>query len=546
MTILWMALSTLLSAETITLNKIEVNATTIINEQYPYTFETIQNKLFFQQTAPGSYSPSINGLQGDLIGIELEDVKINNSTFRSGPNQYFSWVPKEFVNYNVKNGSSIGMTIDSDISATDSVTFEYSGYDNSKNWYASKKYDTTSVGVKYQTTGNYNNIEHTSYNQKAFFLKNETLNNEFTALFSTSDDIDRLDKFQQNKIYTFLDQDYLFLNNKYTWNHKDFIGLNYQLFHEKINDNNTIINSANNIYGVNYSHYFDNGFDIHINNSLEDLEYSNKTYKFNTLTSGVGYLSNFGTTEVKSNLDYVIADSSSSILKNHFSTWNYNLELSNGIIYGSYKYGFKLPTANNLYYANTTGRGTDTANPDLVAQTSSTYTIGIKEQGLVSYDLNVFFAQLQNSIDSVKISNGVYQTQNTGDGIMKGFNGTLTYNGLIKSTLNAQYVYGVTDKDYMSKIIPFKVYLKNEFSHFFCTWNYARESTNMSISDKSDIRIIDHNNGYNTIDVGYNNRYHNWEYTLSINNITDNDGRVYGSSVDVPNRSLSAKLSYLF
>lgn len=537
--------TSLLCAEPILLERIEVNSTSAI-ESYPYTSETIQQKLFLQQTTPGSYSPSINGLQGDLIGIEFEDIKINNATFRSGPNQYFSWIPKEFVNYNVKNGSSIGQTIDSNLVASDNITFEYTGYDNGKNLYASKKYKNTSVGVKYQTTGNYNDIGHTSYNQKALYLKNETESNEFIALFSTSDDIDRLDKFQQNKIYTFLDQDYLFLKDRYTWNHKDYIGVNYQLFHEKINDNNTIIDSNNNVYGVNYTHYFNNGIDIHINNSFEDLKYNNSYYDFNTFTSGIGYTGEFSTVNVKTNLDYVLANSSSSTLSNKFDAWNYNLELQKSIFYGSYKYGFKFPTANNLYYANTTGKGVDIANSDLVEQTSNTYTLGIKDNGVISYDMSMFYMQLRNSIDSVKISNGVYQTQNTGDGIMKGMNGTLSYNGTIKSTLNIQYVYGATDKDYMSKIIPFKSYFKNEYNHFFCVWNYARESTNMSISDKSDIRIIDHNNGYNTIDIGYNNKYNNWEYTFTVNNISNNDGRVYGSSVDVPERSLSAKMSYLF
>jgi hypothetical protein len=542
--LLSLILASSLTAETITLSPIEVNATQI--ETYPNTYETLSTKLFFQQTTPGSSSPVINGLQGDLIGIELEDIKINNSTFRSGPNQYFSWIPKEFANYNVKNGSSIGQTVDANLVASDSVTFEYTGYDNGKNLYASKKYNDTSVGVKYQTTGNYNGIGHTSYNQKAFFLKNESSNNEFVAMFSTSDDIDRLDKFQQNKVYTLLDQDYLLLKDRYTWNHSDYIGVNYQLFHEKINDNNTIIDSKNNVYGTNYTHYFNSGFDIHLNNSFEDLEYNKEFYKYNTFTSGIGYSGNLYGIEIKSNLDYVIADTSSETLSNHFNVWDYNLELQKGIVYGSYKYGFKLPTANNLYYANTSGKGIDIANSSLVPQTSNTYTLGIKDNGLFSYDLNAFYSQLSNSIDSVKISNGVYQTQNTGDGILKGLNGTITYSGYIRSILNAQYVYGVTDKDYMSKIIPFKLYFKNEYNHFFCTWNYARENTNMSKSDMSDIRIIGHNNGYNTVDVGYNNRYKQWDYTVLVNNIANNDGRVYGSSVDVPERSVTFKLAYMF
>ena len=288
-----------------------------IEEKYPYTIENFETKGFLQQTSPGMYSPVLRGLQGDLIGIELEDVKINNSTFRSGPNQYFSWIPNEFVNYNVKNGSSIGQTVDADLSSNDEISFTYDSYNNGKTYLISNTYENIQIGVKFQETGMYNDIDHTSYNQKAMFIKNITNINEFTALYSSSKDVDRLDKFLQGKTYTYLDQDYLLLNDRLTLgNHK--IGINYQRFIENIDDNGKYIPSTNNVYGANYKYTY-GLVDIHIIDAYERLSYNKENYTYNTLTTGIGF--NYsGNYTIKSNVDLVNAQTSSKSLDLDFST----------------------------------------------------------------------------------------------------------------------------------------------------------------------------------------------------------------------------------
>ena len=140
----------------------------------------------------------------------------------------------------------------------------------------------------------------------------------------------------------------------------------------------------------------------------------------------------------------------------------------------------------------------------------------------------------------------MYQVQNTGDGILKGLEATFVYNDLFYSMLNMQYIYGKTDLDYMSKVIPFKLTYEISKSGAFIVWNYATENEHLSVSDQADIRIKNYNNGYNTLDVGYRGMYDSFRYEIRLNNLNNNDGRVMGSSVDVPERSVSLTAGYMF
>lgn len=553
----------LLFADEITLEKISVTADYLPLSDYRESkvdFSTIKSKIQLQQTSPGMYSPVMNGMQGELVGVEFEDVNLNNANFRSGPNQYFSWIPNEFVEYNIESGSAIGPTIDSHIVTDDVIHTEYSSYNDGRKLILKKNYGDTSVGVKVFKTGDYNGLEHTAYNQNAFYIQNKTDNNKFTAMYSTSDDIDRLDKFIQNKVYTYLAQDYLFLKDTYSSNKMDYFTLSYQRFVENILDGTKYIDSTNNVYGLKYKHKFCNGFDIHASDSLEDLMFDNKDYDYNTFKIGAGYKNTFNDIKIKSNYDYVIADTSSTTSKEQFTQHELNIEAAKGIVYTGFRIGYKLPTANNLYYARTTGKGTDIENPNLIPETSRTYTLGLKDEvGLFSYDVNVFYTQIRDAISSVKLGYTVdslqaYQSQNVGDGMVKGANLTLFYEeGLLGSIFNASYVYGEEGSDYMSKVTPFKIFWKTEYNHAFVVWNYAMKGKYLSIADTSDVRIINsafnqyNNKGYNTFDIGYGNIIDkNWNYSLTLNNIFNDDGREMGSSVDVPERSLTAKIGYNF
>jgi hypothetical protein len=63
--------------------------------------------------------------------------------------------------------------------------------------------------------------------------------------------------------------------------------------------------------------------------------------------------------------------------------------------------------------------------------------------------------------------------------------------------------------------------------------------------DTSDIRIQDHNDGYSQLDIGYiYSPYPNHKFNIELNNITNNKGRMLGSSVDYNDRN--ARLKYEF
>jgi hypothetical protein len=294
--------------------------------------------------------------------------------------------------------------------------------------------------------------------------------------------------------------------------------------------------------------------------SYEDLMYNQKDFTYNTTTAGISYKNELFGIKLKSNIDGIWAqttDKQDDVTKN-FNTYSYNIELQKNIVYGSVRGGYKLPTANNLYYSRTTGKGNDVPNASLIPETSKTYSLGIKDViDDFTYNISGYYMYLDNAISSVKVGNisGVdqYQAQNVGDGMVKGADVTLTYDkDLFGSLFNFQYVYGEDGSDYMSKITPWKIYWKNEYNHYFVTWNYAHKGIHLSKSDMNDVRIVNptyneyNNKGYNTIDIGYSNNYNKWLYGITFNNIFNNDGRAMGSSVDVPERSVNIRLGYAF
>lgn len=64
-------------------------------------FQALQNEVgvLIQSTAAGQASPFIRGLTGQQVLILIDGIRLNNSTFRRGPNQYFNTIDPGMVDH---------------------------------------------------------------------------------------------------------------------------------------------------------------------------------------------------------------------------------------------------------------------------------------------------------------------------------------------------------------------------------------------------------------------------------------------------------------
>lgn len=73
----------------------------IAEKQAPDMFHALQNEVgvLMQRTAIGQSSPFIRGLTGQQVLILVDGIRLNNSFFRRGPNQYFNTIDPGMVDH---------------------------------------------------------------------------------------------------------------------------------------------------------------------------------------------------------------------------------------------------------------------------------------------------------------------------------------------------------------------------------------------------------------------------------------------------------------
>lgn len=578
----------------------EVN---VASEESIGTFDTTNNidiiseQVVLQETVPGFKQPIIQGLMGDQVFLTIDGVPFTNSLFRSGPNQYYSWIPDEFVNKATLNdplasisGNALGGSLDRVLGISGEITGKQpyissfaTGFNTGNNGidtnvvYKDRDYQ---IGMIFKEYDNVNTpsgeVENSAYNQKGILFKhNSDLYGDTSFMFTRSDDIDRTDKFEKGSYYVYDLQQYLHLNHKYIVpNTNVAITPSFQQFKESIdkNDINKNSESLNNVFGIQAIGFEEvsKGFiEYGLTASLERIEsttgLNTNDYNYDTYGIYAAYNDSIDRFDYKIKSKYSLADISGSGLDRTIDNFSYGIDTryNHGLDHSSFfmaDLSYKFPTITNLAEAKDDSV-TEIANPDLEQEKAYTITLGHEYNG---WKGSVFYKKLYDMIirEQTTIPDGLgdfkWQYQNANEGHLQGIN--LSYSQKYVSGLGvyffAEYLEGENDYDYFSKLTPFHTSIKltQDLSYFgkdllWGEFKYAPKVDEdlISLKDNTDIRIDGHNYGYKILNLGYKTKVgrHN-EFELSLNNVFNNTGRVFGSSVDFAERNIAFKYKYNF
>jgi len=535
--------------------------------------EIQKSKITLQSTSPYMDQPVINGLQGDKISINIDNIKFSNSLFRSGSNQYYSWIPNEYRQNQIITSSTLNSSLGGAVNVSLGVKESYLNAETNfigYNLSAAFKDINTTIAINRKvyndlTTPN-GDIENSNYNQTSLYASQKVQDTSFKFLVSDSKDIPRTDKFEQDKYYMYEKQRYYLLSSLSTIdNHK--YGINYQRFEEKIDQRNIDKNtdSTNNIYGAYYNYktrYNKIYSNITIQDNLEDIDYK-KAHSTNYLYN----IASITAEESIHSLDYIIKitgtysnmDASGSGLDRNIhgygigASYLYFIDDSSDIEL-SINNSFKFPTITNLAEARNDSVD-EISNSNLTSEKALTFNIKYVYD---DFTTNIYYKKLADMIIRTKTNiineDGEYKWQynNTDNGYITGIN--ISYYRQFTDFKNfsilayGEYIQGKTDYDYISKLIPISTKLKVEWIKIYVEYLYAPsvKEDRMAEKDKIDFRIKDHNIGYSIVNVGYS--YIEKEYRVegTIENLLDSTGRVYGSSIDFTGTRLKIAISRKF
>jgi hypothetical protein len=525
-----------------------------------------------QETVPGLKSPYIGPFTGNQVAQALNGIRSSNALYRSGPNQYYSWVPDSFVkSVSISDGGNVGGTISRELCVQPThVGTEYisevKGFSETAS-FKDKRFGFALSNIGY---GNVHTakgtIPHSSYNQRAFMTEADwDKHNRTIFLYSQSHDLDRTDKwnggfrssgYQEPSIYTWELQKYLFLNHKLTLHDWD-LNFGYQKSEEKFLDGKKHVHTKLDAYTVDADYSLNENWSSYSTNTIEKIIYDNgvtgpqqiSNDRYATTKQGLRYSGNLGP----------IGTSASAGMKEvnvtGFDAFN-NLEASLILVYkglfASIDRSTNAPGYASLKQSATSGKGTSIPNPDLTEEYATTFRLGYKTDGVY---FDVYRKHFSDAFTSLTIAKNTYKPINYGHlnvtGATAGYqtqsisNTGIGLDTRIELAEGNQSVYGAADGP-ISKTPLATCYLNLDYRGAFVDWKYAPKDKRLALSDLDDVRIFSHNHGYSVFTVGYSGAYQKINYKLALNNIFNNDGRVLGSSVDVPERGIVASATYRF
>lgn len=537
--------------------------------------DVFNKSVHIQETAPGLKSPYIGAFTGNRVTQTVDGLKFNNALFRDGPNQYYSWIPDSFVKeISVSDGGNVGGTINRNLG----IAPTHIGASSNGNGILTASYKGEKFGFALSNIdlGDVRTakgrIPNSSYNQQsAMFEANWHPTQKTTFLTSHSGDLNRTDKwnggtraigYQAPSIYTWDSQDYTLLKHQSQFGNLNLVGA-YQKFEEKITDGTKKIHSNIDSYSINGEYFFENGFSVYSTNNIEQIMYDNgvtvsssnpvrvDNSTWGTYKQGVRWDGKAGPLDVFASVGYKQVRTNTV----DFNNPEASLIIGKNGYFASYDRSTNTPSYFSLSQSITSGRGTGLSNPDLKEEYADTFRLGYKSNGVY---FDVYQKNLSNAIQSRTISTSptyVYQQYN--GGTTEVYGSTVGYqNKSIANTkwgldTRVEYTYGVsnppTGGSYPTdKTSPFIGYAKVNYAGLWAEYRMQTRQNRISPNDLNDVRVYGNNGGYSVANIGYTDRYGKVDYTVAVLNITNDSGRVYGSSVDVPARSVFASAKYNF
>lgn len=524
-----------------------------------------------QETAPGLQSPYIGAFTGNQVTQTLDGMRFSNALFRTGPNQYYSWIPDAFVSeVSVSDGGNLGGTIDrllgvapSHVEASFITALGFKGT-------ASFKDKRTGVAL---STIDYGNVEtakgpvpHSAYNQQAIMIQSSWAIGQKTTIMRThSRDLERPDKwngglrssgFQAPSVYTWERQDYTLLKHEARFASLGLAG-GFQRFEEFIRDGAKPIHSDLHTYIMNADYTVGAGFSVYLSANREDIAYDNGVAPglsnprpideevWSTLRKGFRWMGQTGALRwVASAGDKQLEAGSATDFRDREGS----VSASFRGIFAGYDRSTNPPSYFSLKQALTSGKGLSLPNPDLKAEYADTYRAGYKAGPL---HVDVYEKRFRDALQSQTVTSNplVYRPYNGGSMAVHG--AAFSYvNPSIRGSrfsleARGEYHFGrnrlpsgaVQPTD---KTTTFVGYLRLSRAGLRTELLYQPKVTRISPTDLNDVRVFGHIGGYRVVNLGYTlHPLAGWSATVALANLLNDDGRVLGSSVDVPKRALS-------
>lgn len=560
------------------LDEVVVTATGYTNYQVQRLerADVFNKSVHIQETAPGLRNPYLGAFTGNQVTQTVDGIRFNNPLFRTGPNQYFSWIPDAFVQeVSVSDGGNVGGTINRTLGiAPTHIGLSYNSslgptetasYKGERFGFALSNIDFGNVRTANGTVPN------SSYNQQAGMFEARWSNDHKTTfLVSQSDDLRRTDRwnggmrltgFQAPTVYTWDLQQYTLLKHDANFD-KLKVGLAYQQSKENITDGVKPIRSLVDSYTINGEYFFDSGFSLYSTNSIEKIKYDNGVTvsssnpirvdndTWGTYKQGVRWYGDVASLNVIGSIGYKTVKAGDS----DFNNLEGSLIIGRDGYFLSYDRSTNTPSYFQTRQALTSGRGSSIPNPNLKEEYADTYRAGFNKNGLY---FDVYYKKLENAMQLRVITSNPLVNQPYNGGSTDVYGSTISYKN--KNIMDTKwgidtrliYTYGTNNlpngtSEGTVKTVPLFGYARLNYDKVWTELQFQTRQNRLAYQDLVDPRVYGHNQGYEILNVGYTDKIDKTDYTIALMNAFNNGGRVLGSSVDVPARALFISARYNF